>query len=69
MGNRPTRRAIQGLRDQIAAHQAKIAEERGRTKPDEGLILHWEKEMQAFSERLERLESRLSRKRRRGRSK
>jgi hypothetical protein len=69
MGNRPTRRAIQGLRLQIVEHLKKIAEERASSYPDEGLILHWENELRAFTERLDRLESRLSRKRQRGRRK
>jgi hypothetical protein len=68
MGNRPTQRAIQGLQLQIAEHRQKIAEELAKDDPNEGAILHWEKELQAFIGRLERLESRLSRKRRRGRS-
>ena len=67
MGNRPTRRAIEGLKAQIAAHQAKIAVERAKISPDEELISHWEKETLAFADRLERLEMRLSRKQRRGR--
>lgn len=69
MGNRSTRRAIQGLRHQIAEHLAKIAEERAAPYPDEGLILHWENELRALAERLDRLESRLARKRQRGRKK
>ena len=66
MGNRPTRRAIQGLRLQIAGHLQKIAEERIKAEPDDTLILHWQKELKAFSERLDRLEQRLSRQRQRG---
>jgi hypothetical protein len=67
MGNRPTRRAIQGLRAQIAEHLQKIADERANLNPDEDLIVHWENEVRAFAERLDRLEVRLSRKRQRGR--
>lgn len=67
MGNRSTRRAIQGLRLQITEHLKKIAEERAAPHPDEGLILHWENELKAFAERLDRLELRLARKRQRGR--
>lgn len=67
MGNQPTRRAIRGLRAQIDEHLRKIAAERAGNESDEGLILHWENELKAFTERLERLEARLARRRQRGR--
>jgi hypothetical protein len=67
MSNRALRRAIQSLRWQIEIHEHKIAQERSKPEPDEGVIYHWNKEIEAFTERLHRLEDRLARRRRRGR--
>jgi hypothetical protein len=68
MSNRAIRKAIQSLRERIFEHDAKIGNERMRDHPDEGLITHWEKEIEAFTARLRRLEERLAQKQRRGRS-
>ncbi len=68
MGNRATRRTIQSLRRRILEHYEKIERERARPKADYGLIDHWEKEIKAFTIRVRRLEERLARRRRRGRS-
>jgi chromosome segregation ATPase len=67
MSNRAIRRAIQSLREQIEAHEQKIAQEKGRSEPNEGVIHHWEREIETFTIRLHRLEERLARQRRRGR--
>jgi hypothetical protein len=67
MGNRQLRLAIQGLREQIDLHREKIALEQAKPHPNDRLIRHWEQEITAFTGRLERLESRLAAKRRRGR--
>ncbi len=68
MGNRQVRLAIQGLRYQIDLHQDKIDFERMKSEPNVELIYHWEQEVSAFTKRLERLESRLAVRRRRGRT-
>lgn len=67
MSNRPIRKAIQSLRRRILEHQDKIEREQAKPKPDHGLIAHWESEIHAFTTRLQRLEARLARRRRRGR--
>ena len=45
----------------------KIQRERMKLEPDEGLIAHWQSEIDAFALRLHRLEDRLARRVRRGR--
>ncbi len=67
MGNRQIRLAIQGLRNQIDSHLDKINFERTKPEPNEEVIRHWQQEIDAFTERLERLEARLAARRRRGR--
>ena len=67
MGNRQIRLAIQGLRNQIDLHLGKINSEQLNPQPNQELIHHWEREIEAFTERLERLETRLAARRRRGR--
>lgn len=67
MGNRQIRLAIIGLREQIDLHWEKIALEQAKPYPSENAIRHWEHEIATFTERMERLESRLAAKRRRGR--
>lgn len=67
MSIRAIRKAIQSLRKQIEIHEEKIALERRQTEPDEGVIHHWQQEIEAFTHRLHRLEERLARRRRRGR--
>ena len=67
MGNRAIRKAIQSLRRQIELHEQKIAQERLKPKPNEGVIRHWEREIEGFTIRVQRLEERLAQRRRRGR--
>lgn len=67
MGNKQVRLVIQGLREQIDLHREKIANELQKPQPNQRIVRHWELEIEAFSERLERLETRLAAKRRRGR--
>lgn len=67
MGNRQVRLAIQGLHNQIELHLDKINFEQTKSEPNEEMIRHWEREIDAFTERLERLETRLAARRRRGR--
>jgi uncharacterized coiled-coil protein SlyX len=67
MGNRAIRRAIQSLRKRVAEHWEKIERERGGPNRNETLIHYWEKEIDAFTIRLRRLEDRLAQRQRRGR--
>jgi len=67
VGTRNIKEKIAGLKAQIALHREKIDRERAKEHPDFGLIAHWEREIEAFARRLERLEARLERRRRRGR--
>ncbi len=68
MSNRAIRKAIQSRRAQIAEQEGKIEREQGRLEPNLGLIAHWEIEIQAFTQRMHRLEDRLAQRRQRGRS-
>lgn len=67
MGKRTIHKAIKGLREQIESHQLKIEREKNHPDPNEGMIAHWQQELQAFTTRLRRLEDRLAQRRRRGR--
>lgn len=67
MGNKSTQSKIDGLRDQIQEHQAKVLVEEQKTQPDQGKIRHWRHEIDAFTQRMARLERRLQQRRRRGR--
>jgi len=53
------RRKIESLEERIREHQKKIQRERGKDKPDERLIAHWEKEIRAFQEAIRRAKKRL----------
>lgn len=68
MGNRATRKSIQSLRQRIIEHLEKVERERAKPEPDQGLIVHWQSEIEAFTTRLRRLEDRLAQRQRRGRS-
>ena len=50
---------IESLEAQIGLHLSKIAGELRRESPDHGFIRHWNKEMQTWTERAERLRNRL----------
>jgi peptidoglycan hydrolase CwlO-like protein len=67
MGNRQVREVIEGLRRQVLLHQEKIRSEQAKQHPEQGRIAHWEREIQAFTTRIQRLESRLIQRQRRGR--
>ena len=54
MGNRALKRRIASLRQRIVEHEEKIAAERTRFRPDDGLIRHWQVEIDAFNASLER---------------
>jgi hypothetical protein len=68
MGNRATRKSIQSLRQRIIEHYQKIERENAKPEPNEGLVVYWQSEIEAFDIRLRRLEDRLAQRRRRGRS-
>jgi len=61
------RKAIKGLQRVIDEHHRKITEEEAKPVPDWGVIRHWEREIAGFQKRLNRLQARLERRRRRGR--
>lgn len=48
----------------ILEHEGKIADERSRSFPNEGLIHHWEAEIKAWQEAIARKERRLRKRRR-----
>jgi hypothetical protein len=68
VSNRAIRKAIQSLRARIAEHEQKIERERAKSEPNVGLLTHWEREIQAFTVRLRRLEDRLAQRRQRGKT-
>jgi hypothetical protein len=49
MGNRALKRRIASLRERIVEHEEKIAGERMQSRPDLGLIKHWQIEIDAFT--------------------
>jgi hypothetical protein len=57
------RNRIRGLSIPLQEHLEKIALERSKTNPDEGLMSHWNKEVRAWQQEIQRLEQRLKRKR------
>ena len=61
--NKHLRNRIRGLNIPLQEHLEKIALERSKQQPDEGLITHWNKEVRAWQHEIQRLEQRLTRKR------
>jgi hypothetical protein len=59
MGKRGLKKRAESLRLQILEHTDKIKTERGKLLPDEGLIHHWEAEIEAFQNSLKRVFKRL----------
>ncbi len=57
--NKQLRKRLQGLTDQILIHQEKIIEELRKPQPDQGLIRHWEKEVQTWQSKIQQLKKRL----------
>jgi hypothetical protein len=53
------RKQIKSLEQQSEIHEAKIAEEKKKPRPDEGLIRHWEAEIRGFKKGLEKAKKRL----------
>lgn len=54
MGNRALKRRIASLRQRVIEHEEKIRLELKQHRPDEGLIKHWQVEIDAFNMSLER---------------
>jgi hypothetical protein len=67
MSNRQIYDTLEGLQEQITAHQLKIRQELQKDYPDQTAIRHWEREIRVWRERVTRLEQRLRRRQRRGR--
>jgi hypothetical protein len=59
MGNKNHKKAIRSLNRRIAEHQEKIRLEYEKDSPDEGLISHWEAEIQAFEKGIQQALKRL----------
>ena len=59
MGNRALKRRVAGLRLRIEEHEAKIANEKHQVKPDNGLITHWQVDIEAFTVSMQRALKRL----------
>jgi hypothetical protein len=59
MGKRRYRRKKQSLEARIEEHREKIAQERQKATPDVGLIRHWEREIAAFQEGIQKAQKRL----------
>jgi hypothetical protein len=60
MGKRGLRRRIESLVGRQHDHQIKIEREKNKVAPDFGLIRHWETEIEAFQESIDRALKRLT---------
>lgn len=59
MGKRALRKKIQSLLGRIDEHRLKIENESSKKMPDYGLIRHWETEINAFEESLDRAKKKM----------
>jgi hypothetical protein len=59
MGNKNHKKSIRSFNKRIVEHQEKIRLEYEQDFPDQGLIQHWEKEINAFKKGIERANKRL----------
>jgi peptidoglycan hydrolase CwlO-like protein len=59
MGKKNHRKAIRSLTQRIEEHQEKIRLELAKDRPDQGLITHWQKEIQAFEKGIQQAQKRL----------
>ena len=59
MGNRALKRRIASLRERIIEHEEKITRELMQSHPDQGLIKHWQVEIDAFNISMDRAVKRL----------
>jgi len=53
------RQKISSLGKRIKEHEEKVAAEKSRIDPDEGLISHWEREIRAFRKASDKAKKRL----------
>lgn len=63
MGSKGLKQRILSLERRILEHKEKISAERARSNPDDELIAHWEKEIKAFQNGVDRARKRLGGKR------
>jgi hypothetical protein len=59
--NKELRMKIASVRREIDEHTEKIRQEWTKERPDEGVVAHWQHEIDAHQKRLERLVRRLTR--------
>ncbi len=59
MGNKRIYQKIKSLQIVVDLHLKKIQDERQAVYPNEGLILHWEAEIAAHEDRINRLKRRI----------
>jgi hypothetical protein len=59
VGKRRYRRKKASLEARVQEHRDKIAHERQKPTPDAGLIRHWEREIVAFQDGIEKAQKRL----------
>ena len=59
MGSKGLKQRVLSLERRIAEHKEKISAERARDNPDDKLIAHWEKEISAFQNGIDRAKKRL----------
>ena len=59
MKKKKLQKKIESLRGQIEEHKEKIKMEKQKSFPNEGCIIHWEKEITAFERQIEKAVRRL----------
>jgi hypothetical protein len=59
VSRRQLKKRIESLESQLKMHQEKIAEEQNKPVPDEGLISHWQREIEIFKLNIEKAHKRL----------
>ncbi|MGD0947275.1 MAG: hypothetical protein ABSA52_07570 [Candidatus Binatia bacterium] len=59
MGKKELRKKMRTLEQRIREHGTKILAERAKAEPDEGRIHHWEAEIRAFRDGINRARKRL----------
>jgi len=61
MKRKRLKKKIESLRERITEHKEKIEAERLKSFSDEGCIAHWEKEIKAFEDQVQKTMGRLER--------
>jgi ubiquinone biosynthesis protein UbiJ len=59
MGRKELRKKVRTLEQHIQEHGRKVLTERAKSQPDEGRIRHWETEIKAFRDGINRARKRL----------